>query len=260
MQDLSRSGMNSAHYFLYGWRLISQPGLRLFVIIPLLVNTLLFAGAFYWLYARLQIWITEFEQWLPNGLHWLQWLLWPLAILTIIVVFSFIFASIGNWIAAPFNGLLSERTELLLTGQPLPDGQLKELVTDLPRVFAREWQKLCYWLPRVLILSLAFFIPGIGQSVIPVLWFVFSAWMMAIQYIDYPFDNHKISFRVMRKQLSQHRSQNWGFGALVTIATGIPLVNWVVMPAAICGATALWVDHYRSLNLDVYEKIDQTQR
>jgi CysZ protein len=25
----------------------------------------------------------------------------------------------------------------------------------------------------------------------------------------------------------------------------LPLVNLIVMPVAICGATALWVDHYR---------------
>ncbi|CAG9000734.1 MAG: Sulfate transporter CysZ [Candidatus Celerinatantimonas neptuna] len=249
MQDLARSHLSGAHYFILGWRLIRQPGLRLFVIIPLLINTLLFAGSFYWLFGRLQILINQLESWLPQFLQWLEWLIWPVAILSIIIVFSFIFSSVGNWIAAPFNGLLSERTELLLTGQPLPEGQLKEIITDIPRTLAREWQKLCYWLPRALILLCAMFIPGVGQTVIPVIWFIFSAWMMAIQYIDYPFDNHKIAFRPMRQQLSAGKSRNWVFGALVTVATGIPLVNWIVMPAAICGATALWVDFYRDENI-----------
>ncbi|MFM2484363.1 sulfate transporter CysZ [Celerinatantimonas yamalensis] len=245
MQDLSRTHLSGAHYFVQGWRLVSRPGLRLFVIIPLLVNTLLFAGAFYWLFDRLQYWIEQITLALPTSLHWLDWLIWPLAVIAIIFVFSFIFASVGNWLAAPFNGILAERTELLLTGQPLPEAKLSELLTDIPRTLLREWQKFCYWLPRSLVLVCAFFIPGLGQTVIPVLWFVFSAWMMAIQYIDYPFDNHKIAFRPMRAQLSRNRLGNWLFGALVTVATWIPLVNWVVMPAAICGATALWVDYYR---------------
>ncbi|MFM2482881.1 sulfate transporter CysZ [Celerinatantimonas sp. YJH-8] len=245
MQNLADTQLSGAHYFFRGWQLITKPGLRLFVIVPLLVNSVLFAGAFYWLFQQLSIWIPHWLSYLPSFLHWLEWLIWPTAVLSIIFIFSFLFASIGNWIAAPFNGLLSERTELLLTGQPLPDGQLIELITDLPRVLRREWQKLCYWLPRAIILLCAFWLPLVGQTIVPLLWFVFSAWMMAIQYIDYPFDNHKIAFRPMREQLSRGRGRNWTFGALVTIVTGIPFINWLVMPAAICGATALWVDHYR---------------
>lgn len=245
MQNLAQTQLSGAHYFLLGWRLIARPGLRLFVIIPFLVNTVLFGGAFYLLFRQLEVWIPQFLSYLPGFLQWLEWLIWPFAVLSIIFIFSFLFATVGNWLAAPFNGLLAERCELLLSGQPLPDGQLVELITDLPRVFAREWQKLCYWLPRALILLCAFLIPVIGQTVVPILWFVFSAWMMAIQYIDYPFDNHKIAFRPMRAKLAEGRVRNWGFGALVTIATGIPFVNWLVMPAAICGATAIWVDHYR---------------
>lgn len=59
----------------------------------------------------------------------------------------------------------------------------------------REWQKLAWYLPRAIVLLILYFIPGIGQTVAPVLWFLFSAWMLAIQYCDYPFDNHKVPLR-----------------------------------------------------------------
>ena len=58
----------------------------------------------------------------------------------------------------------------------------------------REWQKLWYSLPKFVGLFLLSFIPVIGQTIIPVLTFLFTCWMMAIQYCDYPFDNHKIFF------------------------------------------------------------------
>ena len=90
-----------------------------------------------------------------------------------------------------------------------------------------------------------FLIPVVGQTLAPVLWFLFSAWMMAIQYVDYPFDNHKIDFITMRDALKQRRGKCLSFGALVTLFSAIPVVNLFVMPVAICGATAMWVDHYR---------------
>jgi hypothetical protein len=63
----------------------------------------------------------------------------------------------------------------------------------------REWQKFAWYLPRAIVLLILYFMPGIGQTVAPVLWFLFSAWMLAIQYCDYPFDNHKVPFKEMRR-------------------------------------------------------------
>jgi CysZ protein len=36
------------------------------------------------------------------------------------------------------------------------------------------------------------------------------------------------------------------FGALISLFTMIPVLNLVIMPVAVCGATAMWVDRYRS--------------
>lgn len=105
---------------------------------------------------------------------------------------------------------------------------------------AREWRKLMYYLPRALLLLALYFVPGIGQTVAPVLWFLFSAWMLAIQYCDYPFDNHKVSFADMRRALRQHKTDNLQFGALVSLFTMIPILNLVILPVAVCGATAMW--------------------
>ena len=70
--------------------------------------------------------------------------------------------------------------------------------------------------------------------------------MMAIQYCDYPFDNHKISFGIMKNALGERRTQSLTFGALITLCTALPIVNLVVIPVAVCGATVMWVENYRS--------------
>jgi len=233
---------SGASYFIKGFSLIRQKGVRRFVFIPLAINALLFSIAFYYVYLELSSYMEKIMAWLPSWLDWLSVVLWPLAVLTVLVLFSFIFSTVANWLAAPFNGLLSEKMEAILQGQSTPKGNMLDIVKDIPRTLSREWQKLCYYLPR----AVGFFIilwvlPIFGQ----IIWFLFVAWMMAIQYKDYPFDNHKIPFAQMKNMLKQNQGLSYSFGITVAVFSMIPIVNLVVMPVAICGATALWVDHYQ---------------
>ena len=202
----------------------------------------MFSIAFYYMFLQLEHYMELLTQWLPDWLEWLSSLLWPLAIVAVLVIFSFIFTTIANWIAAPFNGLLSEKIEAMLTNNVAPKGQFSDVVKDIPRTLGREWKKLCYYLPRAIgFFLLMLFLPFVGQ----VIWFLFIAWMMAVQYIDYPFDNHKISFQQMKTALKQQQGLSYSFGITVTVFSMIPIVNFIVMPVAICGATAMWVDRYR---------------
>lgn len=237
-----KSGVN---YFMDGFELIRRPGLRTFVLIPLLINILLFAIGFYFAVGQLEQLFGWLNSQLPEYLSWLKFLLWPLALLAIVVVMAFVFSSVMNWLAAPFNGLLAEKVELMLTGKPLNTGGTMDTVKDIPRMLGREWTKLKYYLPRAIVFLLLFWVPVIGQTAAPVLWFLFTAWMMAVQYCDYPFDNHKVSFNEMKFALRQTRGSSFSFGATVTLFSMIPIVNFIVMPVAICGATAMWVDKYR---------------
>lgn len=234
-----------AEFFIMGWDLIRQKGLRRFVIMPILLNIVLMVGIFMLFITQLNIMIDYVMAFIPDWLGWLSGILFFLSILFILLVFYFSFITLSGFIAAPFNGLLAEKVEKMLTGEDLNATSSIDFIRDIPRMLGREWQKLLYSLPRYLGLFLFGFMPIIGQSVVPVLAFIFSGWMMAIQYCDYPFDNHKISFQTMKFKLQQRRWQNLSFGTLVTLCTFIPLVNFVVIPVAVCGATAMWVATYR---------------
>ncbi|OOF35104.1 sulfate transporter CysZ [Salinivibrio costicola] len=236
---------SGAGYLFQGFSLMMTPGLRRFVIIPILVNVLLLGGAFIYLLSQFSEWLDHWMAMLPEWLSWLSFVIWPLVVIAILVVFSYAFSTLANWIAAPFNGLLSEHLEAKLTGAPAPDDGVTGLIKDVPRVMKREWQKLTYYIPKALGLLLLLWIPAIGQTLGPVLWFLFSAWMMAIQYCDYPFDNHKVAFPTMRDTLKQQRGTSLSFGAVVMLFTMTPLLNLIVMPAAVCGATAMWVDRHK---------------
>ena len=239
------SKKSGVSYLFQGLQLVSQPGLRRFVLLPLLTNLLLFSAAFYWLFSQLSELADHWIGLLPEWLTWLEYLLWPLAIITVLLLFSFIFSMVANWIAAPFNGLLAEQVEARLTGVQPPEVSVAQLLKDVPRILVREWQKLKYYLPKAIGCLILFFIPLVGQTIAPVLWLLLCAWMAAIQYCDYPYDNHKIRFEIMREDLKNHRWTNLDFDLIVSVCTAIPIINFLIMPIAICGATAMWVDLYR---------------
>lgn len=244
-----KAPLSGISYLLKGAKLLSHPQLRLFVLIPLMINVVIFASAFWFLFSAISDWIQSYMAALPDWLSWLSYLFWPFIIFSILVSFSFLFSTVANLIAAPFNGLLAEKTESLLIGEKINDEGLMDLVKDLPRIFKRELQKLAYFLPRLLACAVLFFIPAFGQTVAPFIWFLFSGWMMAIQYADFPFDNHKIPFAQMKKALAGRVTKNLTFGMLISFFTTIPIINFVIMPIAVCGATAFWVDIYKKEQL-----------
>ncbi|NOH64464.1 sulfate transporter CysZ [Vibrio sp. RE88] len=237
-----RSGFG---YFFYGLELAVKPGIRQFVLLPLLANVLLVGGALFYLFSNLDIWIDQLMGQLPGFLSWLSYILWPLLVLTILATFSYFFSTLANFVAAPFNGLLAEKVEEHLTGKTVNDDGMLAVVKDTPRILAREWKKLLYVLPKAIGLFILLLIPALGQTLGPILWFGFTAWMLAVQYCDYPFDNHKVPFNEMRNSLKQKQGKAYSFGALVAIFTTIPILNLIVMPVAVCGATAIWVAEFK---------------
>lgn len=233
------------YYFFRGLTLIHTKGLKRFVLIPLLINLVLFSLAFYLLLQQVSAMVAAVQQYLPDWLHWLEYLLIPLGVMSLVIGLAYSFTMVANFIAAPFNGLLSEKVEAHLSGRIIPDTGLAGFVKDIPRMLAREWQKFIYALPRAIVLFVLFlFLPLIG----PILWFLFTSWLLAIQYADYPYDNHKIDFRTMRAQLRAQPGNSFAFGITVNIACMIPLFNLFVMPIAVCGATAMWVDKLAAQN------------
>lgn len=239
---ISRSGFG---YFFHGIELALSPGIRRFVLMPLLVNIILVGGALFYLFSHLDNWINQWIGQLPEFLSWLSYILWPLLVLTILATFSYFFSTLANFVAAPFNGLLAEKVEEYLTGQKINDDDILSVVKDTPRVLAREWRKLLYVLPKAIGLFLLLLIPALGQTIGPILWFIFTAWILAIQYCDYPFDNHKVNFNEMRYNLKQKQGKAYSFGVLVSLFTTIPILNLIVMPVAVCGATSMWVNEFK---------------
>ena len=51
----------------------------------------------------------------------------------------------------------------------------------------------------------------------------------------------------MKNALGNQRTQSLTFGGLVTCCTFVPVINLLIMPVAVCGATVMWVENYRNV-------------
>ncbi|WP_330114412.1 sulfate transporter CysZ [Pseudomonas sp. JS3066] len=241
--------LSGPQYLGEGLKLVLSPGLRLFVLLPLTVNLLLFAALIGFAIGEFSGWVDAFMPSLPDWLSFLQYLIWPLFVLLVLVMVFFSFTMLANIIAAPFNGFLAEKVEVVVRGQDdFPAFSWAELMAMIPRTVGRELRKLAYFLPRAGALLILSFVPGVNLLAAP-LWIVFGIWMMAVQYIDYPADNHKLGWNEMLAWLHEKRWQSLGFGGITYLALMIPFVNILMMPAAVAGATLFWVREQGDLAL-----------
>ncbi len=229
---------SGAGYLIQGLRLLMRPGIKRFVLIPLGINVLVFAAAIAIGIQQFKYWMGLLESSLPSWLDWLDWLLWPLFILFLVLVVFYTFGIVANLIAAPFNGLLSEKVERLLRGKPIvQEGDRGRFWAELIQSLLDELGKLVYTLVWTIPFLILLVVPVVG----PILWFGYTAWMLAIEYSGYPMGNHGLRFKEMRRRLRQHLGLSLGFGAAVALFLMLPGANLLVMPAAVAGATALWV-------------------
>ena len=226
-------------YVSKGFSLIRRSGLRRYVLIPLLINTLLFSGA---IALGIHYFDGAMAQIVPTGWEWLEWLLWPLFVITMLLIVFYSFTLIANFICSPFNNLLAEAVERELTGHVAsPQTTALQALKETPATLWNELRKVSYFLIRALPLLLLFFIPGLNLFA-PFIWFAFSAWLLSLEYLDYPMGNHGIQFPQQRQQLKQHRLNTLSFGGGIMVLTMIPVVNFIVMPLAVAGATALYLE------------------
>tara|TARA_R110001599_G_scaffold69414_25_gene195786 strand:+ start:4456 stop:5190 length:735 start_codon:yes stop_codon:yes gene_type:complete len=234
-----------ADYLFRGARLLTHPALRLFVIVPLLVNIIIFASLLGFTFSFLGRTINEWMAALPGWLGFLEWIIWPLLVAVFGLMAGYTFTAVALLIASPFNNLLAEKAEELLTGQPVDalEGPVAALLS-VPRALLRELAKLAYYIPMALLVLILSFVPGVNLAA-PLLWFLLGAWMMSIQFVDYPVDNHQLGFAAVKSAVARKRLSSLGFGGVVALCAGIPVINFFVVPAAVVGATLLWCEELR---------------
>ena len=227
-------------YLMQGLSLLTKPGVKRFVIMPLLINIILFALLFWIAGGYFNDLVNYLLSLLPGWLEWLSKVLWLLfAILAGLIMF-FTFSFVANLVGAPFNSYLAAAVEKHLTGTN-PIGSERSIWAEFGVMVLSELRKWGYY---ALLAIPLFIISWFVAPLAPFLWFLFGAWMFSIEYLDYPMGNYGLTFSDIRKQIASKRTLTLSFGGAVTIATMIPVFNFIVMPVAVAAATAMRVDKF----------------
>lgn len=213
---------------LQGAKLLKHPALRKYLLIPLFINIVLYTGAFVLGYHSVSSLIHQF---IPDWLSWLNWILWPLFFISFLVIGFFTFTLLANLIAAPYYSQLSAKTLQIITGQDKP-------LADTPwdKVFIGELRRIGYLLARILPLLLLFLIPVVNL-IAPVLWALFAAWGIAMEFMAYPLEGRGLAFPEQKQFLQQSRWGVLSFGGVIGMALTLPIINLLIGQAAVIGAT-----------------------
>ncbi len=220
-------------YLFKGLKLLTSNQLRAFIVIPVLINVVLYSVALMLGYYYLTDLI---EQFIPGWLHWLSWVLWPLFFISFFIAGFFTFTVLANLLAAPFYGKLSAKTLMLI------NGQVKEIEEQpLLKVMSAELKRAGYLLSRALPLLVLSFIPGVNVLA-PFLWTLFGAWGMSLEYMAYPLENAGVLFPEQKQLVKSIRLGALSFGGLAAMGLTIPLINIIIAPVAVIGATIYFND------------------
>jgi CysZ protein len=231
------------NYILKGFGMIFKPGLKRYVLLPLIISSLLLS-LFGWL--AFEKFDSVMARLLPEDswLHALSWILWPVFAITFLVIVFYGFTIIANLIAAPFNSKLAEAVAARLDEKvqlPTSDPFFK----DAAKSIWSEIRKLSYYLVRALPLLLLMLFP-LTSPFASIAWLIFSIWFLALEYVAYPLENQKMLFPDQRKTLGKKPLSALSFGGGVTLLMLIPVLNLAAMPAAVAGATIFWHEKLRT--------------
>ncbi|MFL0810155.1 MAG: sulfate transporter CysZ [Agarilytica sp.] len=232
---------SGVYYFNEGLRLVWRKELRLYLVVPLLVNCVLF----FFLTATLIYYFSSITdsamQLLPSFLEPLAWIALIVLGIIMLILYAYSFNMITNILAAPFYGFLAAEAERILTGKAPPEESMGEMIR---RTLKRELIKLWYFLNRGILVMLIMILVGtipVVNILAPLIGIAWSAWTMSIQYADYAADNHQLEFSPLRQCLWQKKYSCLGFGGFITFCSIIPVINIIAMPVAVVGGTLFWL-------------------
>lgn len=223
--------------------MILRPGLRRYVIVPVMINIVLFAGALVLILERLDSWLHGL---LPHDLSWLAWLVMPFFFIALSFGVFYVFSLIANLISSPFSALLSEALELQLGGYPpSASAGFKQSVHSALIGLMTQLSALFYQFIRLFPLFILSWVPVINLIATMVM-VVFSAWMLAVGYMATPMGNHSLTFTEVRSTCHRRKYLILGLGTGLLLLTWVPGLNFFALPAGTAAATALWTERLAS--------------
>ncbi len=212
--------------------IFSSPRLLLLSILPVLLSVGIIALFFYLGVTRLSTWAAlQFHQWtLGAG----NVLMYGFIILSAIVLAYCCIQAVGmilSLIASPLNDLLAKQTEINLKVNPHPETNL----SDWMSLMFLDARKTILSLCLLVVFSVGLLIPGLN-----ILFFLATALLNAFTFITYPQSRRHMGVIAALQWMKGNFASCLGFGILIGLLFGAPLINLFALPVAVVGGTMLY--------------------
>lgn len=190
------------------------------------------------------LWATPAEQGVTGTLlRWLHGLVEVMLALALLVAVAFGMLVFAQIIAAPFNDALSEHVEEWRSGKPVSGGGLRALMGDVGRSVGLESAKLAIYATIMMpLFLLSLLVPGVGAVLYSGIGFGLTIFYLALDYIDWPASRRGLDARARFGWVRGHVGVALGFGLGAWVLLFVPVLNLLLMPAAVCGGTLLYLD------------------
>jgi len=240
---LSERFIPSPLYVLRGAVFLREhPVLWKYASAPIIISLLVMSGAYVLLYFTFGRFLGSFavQEWYWQVLYYLVVIL---VTLILVVLFFFFFTRVASALASPFNDLLSQKTEELITGTYSDVSfSMIQLLKDSGRSIGHSFKLLGLYVILLCSCLLLLLIPGVGAPLFSVTGWLLSAYMFSYEYLGYPMDRRKFSWTEKRAFFKSRLRTILGFGLGSLVAASIPIVNLLFIPSAAVGGTLLFLE------------------
>ena len=230
----------------------SNPRLVQYILIPFLINSIVFSAA---VYLGLDFFGSTVVEYIPQGEAWywsvVYWLLWVIALLLTAVLVFFSFTVVGNLLASPFNDLLSERTEEVLSGdlndEPFSVGRF---LRDALQTILMEAKKMSLFVVAMLLILPLNLLPGFGNSIYTLLAISLTLFFLCFEYLGFVLVRKHQFFREQKSYIFSRKFLMLGFSCGVMALLAIPFFQLFCIPLAVIGVTRLWCEEEGLIKCD----------
>ena len=240
-----RDFFTGIRYFGQGFGLlVRRPRLLLIGMLPAVLTTLVLLGGMIALIANidhLAALVTPFANGWPSGGRLFARLAAGVALVGVAVLLGLVgFTAVTLTVGGPFYERIAERIEddLGVSEAYVDLSWWQQLLSGIRDGIVLLLRSLLFTVP----LFLAGFLPVVGQSVVPVLVTLVTAWFLALEVVAVPFYRRGIGLRRRTAMLRRRRALAVGLGLPAALLCLIPLAAIVVMPAAFAGGVLVALD------------------
>ena len=218
-------------------------GLKRFILLPALLNAVLFCGMYYLAWIQAHAYLASY---LEHDGVWYQTILYGavvvLLVAALLVLVGFITVLLAGIVAAPFHALIAERVLTLAEGNTAPPGFSLALVgRDAIRSILQELRKVCFIVIIGGSLFILQFVPGLGLIVQVFLLPLFIAVTICLEFMDYGMERRRLTFKQKRRFLYRRPGVIVGFGGVGILLLSIPGINFFSIPLLVVGGTLLYL-------------------